>query len=935
MSRIELAKYQFPFSLVHMAQLGNIAKIFLKILQKILSFQIRIPVFGLGCGVLGLAFAKQTVKMGKIAAHLLKSLEYRGYDSTGAIIQDDKGKIVFRKDVGSPSELVKTLGIEKLSGKIFCGQVRWATFGSVNKENSQPHEVKCKKHIYGAHNGNITNTCALKQFLIDEGHDVISNNDGEILVHTVEQYFDMYIEKFPDKRHLESQIRKDSMRKAIIEASKKLAGSYAAVIVDPVTEIVYAIKAGSSLYIGVGEYEGNRFILASSDLTAILHYTKVLIKIYENEFIEFSHDRYQIYALKDIKIHQKDGTYKPYKEGEKINVKPKRSKLRAEDIKLSPPFKYFMEKEIYAEVESSRKLIQFIKNGSEDSKKICNILKNSKVLKSYQTICKSITETSDFEKQAKIFQNSLSDKSFIEIKKECKKKIPELFDKFTDPDFTKMDFYSDNSTVFLDIIGNEIEEDYLLLGKIMDAIDEQGETLNFQKKIDRFLEMITNAWDKHCNIYAASCGTSYHAAKTAALFFNEIAGVEIIPIIPGDFRGQYSKSLRDKDIIIGISQSGETKDLIDIFSDVEKLGKDIYRIAIVNNVNSTLGQEKSQLCLPIRCGPEMAVPATKSYINQITLLYYLAIRTAEVRLKHMKANSYDKKEIEKLEQQITQRFETLDYIPNIIRETINTTQAQIENVAEQIFLEPSIHILATKLSPVAQEGALKIRETVLNHTEGKEGAEFKHGPNTILGENTVFGIWNIESLMKKYNKAIEFIYSETKSDDVITEEDIPKVITALGDYVFDRVRPFNLLPHSFKLFERTVKKFDFFDSLYRNYPLIYITGPEERDVRLTISQINTHKIRGANSFLIAEENDDLLQNISSIPSAHPDYKWGYIELPKTGDTLLTVFSSIVVLQLLALRMSIKKMKYLNKLHVPRHGVHPDVPKNVSKSITVD
>jgi glucosamine 6-phosphate synthetase-like amidotransferase/phosphosugar isomerase protein len=513
--------------------------------------------------------------------------------------------------------------------------------------------------------------------------------------------------------------------------------------------------------------------------------------------------------------------------------------------------------------------------------------------------------------------------------------MPELFDKFASPDFTKLECHSDNSTIFLDLIGNKYSEDYLLLGKVLDAVDEQLAVKNFHKSIEEFIKVVTTTWEKYGNIYVASCGTSFHAAKTAALFFNEIAGIKIIPIVPGDFRGQYSKSLRDYDILIGISQSGETKDLIDIFSDVEKLDKNIYLIAIVNNVNSTLGQEKSQLCIPIRCGPEMAVPATKSYINQITLLYYLAIRTAEVRLRHMKANSYDKQKIEQLERQIIQRLETLDYIPSIIDETINTTQAQIETVAEQIFLEPSIHILATRLSPVAQEGALKIRETVLNHTEGREGSEFKHGPNTILGENTVFGIWNIESLMKMYNKAIEYIYSEAKDDSVITESDIPKIITALGDYIFDRATPFNLLPHSLGLFERTVMKFDFFSSLYRNYPLIYITGPEEKDVRLTISQINTHKIRGANTFIIAEENEKLLQDVSSIPVTHPDYKWSYIELPKTGDTLLTVFSSIVVLQLLALKMSIKKMKYLNKLHVPMHGVHPDVPKNVSKSITVD
>ena len=128
---------------------------------------------------------------------------------------------------------------------------------------------------------------------------------------------------------------------------------------------------------------------------------------------------------------------------------------------------------------------------------------------------------------------------------------------------------------------------------------------------------------------------------------------------------------------------------------------------------------------------------------------------------------------------------------------------------------------------------------------------------------------------------------------------------------------------------------DFFDSLYRNYPLIYVTGPDPRDVNLTISQINTHKIRGSNTYVIAEEDERLLKNASSNPREGGRYGWGYVMLPKTGDGLLTCFSATVALQLLALKMSLRKMKKLDKLNILDHGVHPDVPKNVSKSITVD
>ncbi|NCB40900.1 MAG: glutamine--fructose-6-phosphate aminotransferase, partial [Erysipelotrichia bacterium] len=137
------------------------------------------------CGVIGLVLSKDSEKMGQTACQLLRMLEYRGYDSTGAIIQNEAGDIRLKKDVGAPSRVVYDLGVDKLAGHMFCGQVRWATFGAVTRENAQPHEVKCHTHIYGAHNGNITNCLQLKEWLLSTGHKVVSDNDGEMVVHTV------------------------------------------------------------------------------------------------------------------------------------------------------------------------------------------------------------------------------------------------------------------------------------------------------------------------------------------------------------------------------------------------------------------------------------------------------------------------------------------------------------------------------------------------------------------------------------------------------------------------------------------------------------------------------------------------------------------------------------------------------------------------------
>src|SRR5439155_4465477 len=72
------------------------------------------------------------------------------------------------------------------------------------------------------------------------------------------------------------------------------------------------------------------------------------------------------------------------------------------------------------------------------------------------------------------------------------------------------------------------------------------------------------------------------------------------------------------------------------------------------------------------------------------------------------------------------RREKLRSLPALIRETFDSTDADIEVAAKLLYLRPSIHLLATRISAVAKEGALKIREVVLNHTEGFEASEFKH-----------------------------------------------------------------------------------------------------------------------------------------------------------------------------------------------------------------
>ena len=321
------------------------------------------------CGVIGLVFEHARKDLGLIAAELLKTLEYRGYDSTGAAVQGDHpDDITLVKGVGAPSVMVHQLGIVDLAGRIFCGQVRWATFGAVDDTNSQPHLVKCKVPFYGAHNGNVTNCDELKVWLTSEGHQVASDNDGEMVVHTIEHFFGLELaERTPAQRE-DMQVRRTCLRAAVVRAWQRLHGSFAAVVVDPVSGWACAIKGGSSLYFGLGQDEvGGKFCIASSDLSSVLKLTRVLVPLSEGEMVEYGPGTYQVYRLPERAA-------KPA-ECEPCEREPVRSRLRTKDTALIPPFETFMDQEISAQEQTCRDVVTMFLGGTDTARAVAPLWK--------------------------------------------------------------------------------------------------------------------------------------------------------------------------------------------------------------------------------------------------------------------------------------------------------------------------------------------------------------------------------------------------------------------------------------------------------------------------------------------------------------------------------------------------------------------------------
>ena len=878
------------------------------------------------CGAIGLIYEHCRDDLGVIAADLLKMLEYRGYDSTGAAIQGEGEEVWLAKGVGAPSRMVHKLGITERGGQIFCGQVRWATFGAVDEANSQPHEVRCKTHLYGAHNGNVTNCDALKSWLQGEGHAVKSDNDGEMVVHTIEHCFALAMASVPESQKHDAETRRAAMRQAIAQAIGKIEGSFAAVIVDPVSRTLFAIKLGSSLYFGFGQDEkGGAFAIASSDLSSVLHLTRILIPLNEGELVEFSAARRRIYRLKNGLI--------PLPAPEPVERDPVRSRLQTDETALMPPFKTFMAQEISAQESTVRRVVERFLGGTESGQRLAPFLAScGEPLSALRAEAESLRDLFTDEEIAAAFRRIAASPELSALLAAIPENVKnEVL--FLPPEKLTQCLVSSEAGMLGDLAALAKTREERAAVRLLDLIFDHAETAHFAAVTDRFTDVCMKSISGHGRLFVVCCGSSFHAAKAAAFFFNELARAELIPILPGDFRAQYSRNLADGDVFIAVSQSGETKDLIDVLNGVMATGRDVFRVGVVNNVSSTLGQEKCQLVIPLQCGPEIAVPATKSFLNQVALFYCLALQLARRRAAEHPGCGIDA-------EAIAMRYEKLRTLPDLIRASIDATEMEVEAAAQQLYLAPSIHFLATRLTALAMEGALKVREVVLNHSQGFEASEFKHGPNTLLGVNTVFGAAEVNSLLRALGQQVDAMLDKAARRDAATHtatdpKALRRLVQAAMDNVFAVGRPFALKPAEAALFEESIDREKLFGALYADYPLVFITGPSERDVSLTVSQINTHKIRGASPFVIAEEDPALRAAAMKPPTDNPAYRWGYLVLPRTGDTLMTVFSASVVLQRLALRMSLLKAQYLDRIGFKNHGVHPDVPKNVSKSITVD
>jgi glucosamine--fructose-6-phosphate aminotransferase (isomerizing) len=226
--------------------------------------------------------------------------------------------------------------------------------------------------------------------------------------------------------------------------------------------------------------------------------------------------------------------------------------------------------------------------------------------------------------------------------------------------------------------------------------------------IKKVTEMIKDAY----GVFFVGCGTSYHACVSSAYVFSHVAKKHVNVVLASEFRN-YEEFLTDKTLMIALSQSGETADLLDAVNSAKK--KDVKIVSIVNVMGSSLTRLADENIM-MNSGPEICVLSTKSYTSQLTILLLLAYSVAG-----------------RLEEGRELINKTSQYVPNVIENNIK----KLKQLAKQTKDAHDFFLIGRDLAfPSALEGALKIKEVTYIHAEGFAGGELKHGTIALIEKNT-------------------------------------------------------------------------------------------------------------------------------------------------------------------------------------------------------
>ena len=282
--------------------------------------------------------------------------------------------------------------------------------------------------------------------------------------------------------------------------------------------------------------------------------------------------------------------------------------------------------------------------------------------------------------------------------------------------------------------------------------------------IDQNLEKFMNA-DR---IIIVACGTSWHAGLVAEYIFEDLARIPVEVEYASEFRYR-NPVISEKDVLIAISQSGETADTLAAIKMAKKRGAFVF--GVCNVVGSSIARE-THAGAYTHAGPEIGVASTKAFTTQITVLTLIALKLAKEKGEMSDA---------KFHEFLTE----LEGIPSKVEATLSSNEL-VETIAEAYKDSSNCLYLGRGYNfPVALEGALKLKEISYIHAEGYPAAEMKHGPIALIDE--AMPVVVIATRKGHYEKVVSNI-QEIKSRSgkiigVVTEGDT--MVKELADHVIE------------------------------------------------------------------------------------------------------------------------------------------------------
>jgi glucosamine--fructose-6-phosphate aminotransferase (isomerizing) len=244
---------------------------------------------------------------------------------------------------------------------------------------------------------------------------------------------------------------------------------------------------------------------------------------------------------------------------------------------------------------------------------------------------------------------------------------------------------------------------------------EQPETILRALSLDNvMLETLAAKILDAKQIVFVGCGSSRHAGLLGRYLFSTI-GKKFSDVIIGSEFKYYAESMNSNSLVIAISQSGETADILEGVREARKLGAKV--ISIINRENSQLARS-SDWVIHMNCGPEISVAATKSFTSQLTVLYLLSYAMIN-QLEAAKAK--------------------LGLVVNQIEQVIQRSHRSIEALAYSLKAAQQCYFIARGSSfHIAIEAALKLKETAYIHSEGMPAGELKHGTLALVEAGVPF-----------------------------------------------------------------------------------------------------------------------------------------------------------------------------------------------------